>query len=734
MDFDLHVKQAIDHARGALRAGQKVDAATLLAALCGSPAVASAVPGVVRTLGLKPPAPHPRPAAKATLEPALAAVIERLQSAYEEPAAEPHAIGALALLRALLEDEPCRRALVDAGQSEASLERALVLLPPLPLDAETQRFLASYGRLLDEPRPLGPRVASLEAALRQLVLTLGQRRQRSAIVVAPSGTGKTLLVRELAHRLAARDRTILAELWDRRIFALQPHLLRLGVERTGELEERIDDLVKRLLDHPRVVLFIDDLHGLLNHSRPEAYQQLWYEVNAGRIACIACATPVEYRQHVAANETLLRCLAKIRLLPPTARETARILAARRAAVERYYGVGIPARLLDKIVALSDQWLPAGHQPGNAIELLDLAAGECKQAQRRRTRVNEATVTTAVEHRIGGSLGHLKRLTAAQVFAALAAKLRGQDETLRELAEAFVGGLGPLRMQDGPRGVFLFAGPTGVGKTQAARELERVLGGGRDCLVRIDANVLGGSGSDLGPAIAELYGPPPGYKGYDSGKPGLLARVRDLQESVVLFDEIEKAPVGVGDLLLQIMDEGRGQDVDGEPIDFRRSFIVFTTNAGNDVHRIRNPTDRDGAAPTAADVHRALRDCGFSKEFLGRLDQTFVFQPLDATAIREIFSLRLDELKRELRRQGRTLVVPRGLAKRASLAWRAPAGARHVSHRFERDLVRQLNLADKETKPAKLRRVRVALAPKGVKRTRRRVTGDTLVIEIACGAA
>jgi ATP-dependent Clp protease ATP-binding subunit ClpA len=733
MSFDQHVKRALDHAMRALRAGHEVDVATLVAALCESPAVTAKAPGLGKALGLDPPRRRRTRAGRPSLEPALLAAMERLQSAREEPEVKPRAIGAIELLRAVLDDKACRRALVDAGVAQAGLDRALGMLPPLPLDADTRRFLANYGRLLDETRPRGPRVASLEAALRQLALTLGQRRQRSAIVVAPSGTGKTWLVRELARRIAARDRCIPAELWDRRLYALQPHLLRLGIDRTGELEERVADLVHHLVDNPRLVLFLDDLHGMLDHARPETYQELWLEVAAGRIACIACATPVEYRQHVAAHETLVRCLPRIGLPPPTAKETARILEARRPSVEDYYGVRVPARLVGKIVALSDEWLPAGHQPANAIELLDLAAGVCKQGPRRRSRVTSAMVTCAVERKIGGSFTHLQRLTAAQVLRSLSAKLRGQDETLGELAEAFVGGLGPLRLQDGPRGVFLFAGPTGVGKTQAARELERVLGGGRTCLVRIDANVLGGSGGDLGPAIAELFGPPPGYKGYESGKPGLLARVRDLQESLVLFDEIEKAPPGVGDLLLQIMDEGRGQDVDGEPIDFRRSFIVFTTNAGNDTRRIRNPAERERFAPTVEDVHRALREAGFGREFLGRIDQTFVFQPLDDNAIREIFGLRLEQLKRALRQQGRTLEVPADLASRATQAWRAQAGARHVSHCFERDLLRQLNLADKETSPAKLRRVRVELAPQGGKRARRRVEGDTLVIEMAAGA-
>jgi ATP-dependent Clp protease ATP-binding subunit ClpA len=334
---------------------------------------------------------------------------------------------------------------------------------------------------------------------------------------------------------------------------------------------------------------------------------------------------------------------------------------------------------------------------------------------------------------GVPIEHAARLTAGGVFKALSAKIAGQADTLRELSDAFVAKLGSFHTDRGPRGVFLLAGPTGVGKTQSALELARSLGAGRDCLVRVDANTLGGSGYDLGPAIAELFGPPPGYTGYVRGQGAVLARVRDFPESVVLFDEIEKAPPGVANLLLQILDEGRTQDTDGQVLDFRHSFIVFTTNAGNAASGASpiGLSNRNGASPVPPDqrqVLSALRRMGFGDEFLGRIDRTFVFAPLGEEALREIFQLRMAELQAELTRRGLELEVPDGLAEHAVGDWAPRFGARHVAHRFERELRDQLSLAESNGQLLNIRRVRLVLGSGADKS--RTVEGDTLVINIA----
>jgi ATP-dependent Clp protease ATP-binding subunit ClpA len=472
---------------------------------------------------------------------------------------------------------------------------------------------------------------------------------------------------------------------------------------------------------------------LLLRGPADAFQELWQEIAAGRIACIGCATPSEYRQHVESSDILAQGFAKIRLDSPTSEQTIQILSMRKADIESHYGVSIPAELLAKTVALVERWLPASHQPRGAIEFLELAASERRRAIPPGIELTESLLTEVLERKIGVPILHPARLTAGDVFKALSAKIAGQTAPLRELSDAFVAKLGSFHSERGPRGVFLLAGPTGVGKTQAALELARVLGGGRDCLVRINANTLEGSGYDIGPATAELFGPPPGYTGYVRGQGAALGRVREFPESIVLFDEIEKAPPGVANLLLQILDEGRTQDMDGQVLDFRHSFIVFTTNAGNGDHGVHpiGLSAGDNMSRTGSEQDRvfsALHQMGFSDEFLGRIDRTFVFAPLGRDAIREVFTLRLADIKAELARRGLELEVPPGLEDHVVSDWSPRFGARHVTHRFERELSDQLNLAESEKQLTNIRRVRLAVSSGQGKR--RTIDGDTLVIEIS----
>jgi ATP-dependent Clp protease ATP-binding subunit ClpA len=729
--FDPAASAAVTVAKRALAEGAELDVHTLVAALCQSDLVMAKVPQLAELLPLGPLQPCREVVALVRMAPALCGPIRRLRHGRGE--AGPVEVGVFDLLRAILADADCRQVLEAAGVAASSLDQARALLPPEPLDSAARALLERYGRLLEESGPPHPSLAPAESVLVQLVQTLGQRKHRSAIVVGPSGSGKTSVVHELARRMVGRHPSIPMTLWNRCLFALQPHLLRSGADRAGELDQRVRSLVAVLSENPRLILFVDDIPTFLSRGPADAFQELWQEIAAGRIACIGCATPSEYRQYIESSDILAQGFAKIRLDSLTPEQTVQILSLRKADIESHYGVSIPAELLAKTVALVERWLPASHQPRGAIEFLELAANERRCALPPGIELSDSFLTEVLERKIGVPILHPARLTAVDVFKALSAKIAGQTEPLRELSDAFVAKLGSFHSERGPRGVFLLAGPTGVGKTQAALELARVLGGGRDCLVRINANTLEGSGYDIGPATAELFGPPPGYTGYVRGQGAALGRVREFPESIVLFDEIEKAPPGVANLLLQILDEGRTQDMDGQVLDFRHSFIVFTTNAGNGGHSV-NPIglsvgDHVSRAGSEQDrVFSALHRMGFGDEFLGRIDRTFVFAPLGQDAIREVFMLRLADIKAELARRGLELEVPPGLEDHVVGDWSPRFGARHVTHRFERELSDQLNLAESEKQLSNIRRVRLAVSSgQGKGRT---IDGDALVIEIS----
>jgi ATP-dependent Clp protease ATP-binding subunit ClpA len=246
-------------------------------------------------------------------------------------------------------------------------------------------------------------------------------------------------------------------------------------------------------------------------------------------------------------------------------------------------------------------------------------------------------------------------------------------------------------------VWFFCGPTGVGKTEAALALARILGGGDAALLQVNCNTLQGSGHDSGPAINVLLGPPPGYVGYVRGQGGVLSKVRDEPESVVLFDEIEKADPGVAKVLLQILDKGRVEDSAGNPLDFRRAFVVFTSNAGCDYdHRsIGFSDDAPNERPTVdvEAVKAELRQRGYGEEFMGRVDRFFQFQSLDAAAMRVVIGRQLDGIRKSAEERGFTFACQPDVIEHLASAWEPRFGVRHLQSILRQRVIEQLGLAE-----------------------------------------
>jgi ATP-dependent Clp protease ATP-binding subunit ClpA len=260
---------------------------------------------------------------------------------------------------------------------------------------------------------------------------------------------------------------------------------------------------------------------------------------------------------------------------------------------------------------------------------------------------------------------------------------------------------------------MFCGPTGVGKTETAVMLADILGGGRKALLRVDCNTLQGSGRDSGPAMNRLLGPAPGYIGYVRGQGGLLSKIRDMADSVVLFDEIEKADPGVGQIILQILDTGQTEDNDGSIIDFRRAFIIFTTNAGASYEREhRLGFTEGGEASTDAprvdveEVKTQLRATGHGEEFLGRHIRYFVFTTLDASAVDAVIEKQLNGLRGIAEERGYEFAWDTEVHERVSSRWQPRFGVRHLTTILRHRIREQLSIADAQGELKGIRKIRL----------------------------
>lgn len=662
------------------------------------------------------------------------------------------------LFATLVNSDPGRDALIARGVPQFVLAN----LQPKPSKARAEwrasaarlaaiQALSSYGRMLTETEPPHGRVVEREVTIKALVRTLSKMKRRNAIVIGPPGTGKSAIIYELARRIFHDDPSLTSRIREMDIFELSPTFLRSGASMVGQYEERVKNLLKVLTANPRIVLFIDEIHAMFQsgvHERgpfSDANESFKGALGRGEITCIGCTTPGEYRHSIEPDKALERRFGIIRLEPPSKEATLAILKGRHQQMEDYFApLKIPDAMLRRAIELTEEYLPSRFQPDKSIQLLDEACAYCATADEPPAEVGEASLMQALEDIIGHSIARTESLEEGSVFKSLSKKIVGQDEVLHEIARAFVAALGGWSKRSGPRGVFLFGGPTGVGKTETALELSKILGAGRESLIRVDCNTLQGSGSESGPIINRLLGVPPGYVGFARGQGGILSRVRDLPECVVLFDEFEKAGPAVGRLLLQIIDNGQVEDTEGNLLDFRRAFIIFTTNAGcvYDPHRLGfTGGDPDQPAIPAADLDglkRELRSLGLGEEFLARMTHILLFKGLDPVSIRTILGRQLDGLRRTSELKGLSLTWEPELITHLTAQWQPRFGVRFLGTVLRNRIVEQLGVAEAQGELRGVKSIRLEVLKLNPKDSRsdlsgvatRQRDGDSLVIRVA----
>ncbi|MDD3529723.1 MAG: ATP-dependent Clp protease ATP-binding subunit ClpA [Gallionellaceae bacterium] len=535
------------------------------------------------------------------------------------------------IAKAPQENSPAGRA-EPAGQ-EADAETA----GQSPLDAYTVNLneQALAGRI----DPLIGRDKELE----RVIQTLCRRRKNNPLLVGEAGVGKTAIAEGLARRVVENE--IPEILAGATVYALDMGALLAGTKYRGDFEQRLKAVLKQLTSNPGAILFIDEIHTLIGAGAAsggtlDASNLLKPVLSSGQLRCIGATTYNEFRGVFEKDHALSRRFQKIDVVEPSVDETIAILRGLKSRFESHHGVRYTNAALSTAAELSARYINDRHLPDKAIDVID----EAGAAQRILPKTRQKKVITNRE--IEDIIAKIARIPAKSVAADernalrtldrdLKAVVFGQDVAIDALANAIKMARSGLGNPQKPIGSFLFTGPTGVGKTEVARQLAYTLGVE---LIRFDMSEYMERH-----AVSRLIGAPPGYVGFEQG--GLLTEaISKTPYAVLLLDEIEKAHPDIYNVLLQVMDHGTLTDNNGRKADFRNVVIVMTTNAGAET---LTKTGIGFALPEKkgdemADIKRL-----FTPEFRNRLDATISFAPLSEEVILRVVDKFLMQLEDQL---------------------------------------------------------------------------------------
>lgn len=510
-----------------------------------------------------------------------------------------------------------------------------------PLSRE-EKFLRSCTRNLSaeaEAGQIDPLIGRDDEVTR-ICEILCCRRKNKPLILGESGSGKTALVEGLALRIVRGE--VPPALRDVRLYALNASSL---VSRfKGAFAEKLSEIAAVLKKVPNAVLFIDNLHMLINGNdgnSQEEYNALGHLVSDDRLRLIATTTFRAWRQTFSKDETLTRRLQAVELKPVTKAEAERIITGLVPKFEAFHGVHYAEDVVPRAVTLADRWITDRAFPDKAIDLIDELAGAAKLQRSpdddtvievSSDKLPELVARIAripvdqVETREDGELADLDKVVRETVY--------GQDEAVDAVVSAIRMSRSGLGSAERPVGSFLFTGPTGVGKTELARQLAKGMG---IPLLRFDMSEYAESHT-----VSRLIGSPPGYVGYGEG--GLLTeQVTKHPYSVVLLDEMEKAHPSLFNLLLQVMDHGKLTDASGREADFRNAVIIMTSNVGaRDIER----TSIGFESGSVGDEGEALKKA-FTPEFRNRLDAIVRFAPLSRDSVSRVVEKFLSELTTQL---------------------------------------------------------------------------------------
>jgi ATP-dependent Clp protease ATP-binding subunit ClpC len=570
--------------------------------------------------------------------------------------------------------------------------------------------------LIEKAQDMEP-VIGREREIDMVIGILSRKNKNNPALIGEPGVGKTAIAEGLAQRMAMGS--VPPQLKEKKLVSLNMANLVAGTKYRGEFEERLRDVLAEIRRCGDVILFVDEMHTIVGAGAAEgaidAANIFKPALGRGELQMLGATTLTEYRKYIEKDPALERRFRPVMVEEPSKETTLTILKGLKPGLERHHHIRITDEAMKEAVRLSVRYLPELFLPDKAIDLLDEGAArarleelhqgkgaarqeleqelqdavrECRYERaaelrdkmqrisarggegRRSRAVTGVDVAWAVSARTGIPVGRLtagERERLLNLEAVLSARVVGQNQAVRGVAEAVRRGYSGVRDGNRPIASLLFTGPTGVGKTELCRVLAEELFGARDALIRLDMTEYMEKHS-----VSRLIGAPPGYVGFEDGGK-LTEAVRRRPYCLVLLDELEKAHRDVAGILLQIMEEGELTDSTGRRVSFKNTIVVMTSNIGAE---LKGEGLGFRPAGRAGEMDGALRQA-FSPEFLGRVDQIVCFEPLGAGAMDAIAWKYLREVQARLDQMGIELQLPEELAHDLGCRCGKKAGARSL---------------------------------------------------------
>ncbi|MBI3902643.1 MAG: ATP-dependent Clp protease ATP-binding subunit ClpA [Nitrosomonadales bacterium] len=522
---------------------------------------------------------------------------------------------------------------------------------PQKQDADTEQESGSDGALHEYTLDLNAQAQAgkidpligRELELERVIQTLCRRRKNNPLLVGEAGVGKTAIAEGLARRIVEND--VPEILKDAHVYSLDMGSLLAGTKYRGDFEQRLKAVLKELSEAKHAILFIDEIHTLIGAGAAsggtmDASNLLKPALSSGALKCIGATTYQEYRGIFEKDHALSRRFQKVDVTEPSVEQTIEILKGLKQRFETHHGIKYSAAALTSAAELSARFINDRHLPDKAIDVIDEAGAAQrvlpKSKQKKLVGKHEIEEIIAKIARIPArTVSHDDRNTLRNLDRDLKATVFGQDKAIDALSRAIKMSRSGLGNPQKPIGSFLFSGPTGVGKTEVARQLAYSMG---MPLHRFDMSEYMERH-----AVSRLIGAPPGYVGFDQG--GLLTEAISKQpHCVLLLDEIEKAHPDIFNILLQVMDHGTLTDNNGRKADFRNVVIIMTTNAGAET---LNKTQIGFSKTSSAGDEMAEIKRMFTPEFRNRLDAIVSFAALDKEVILRVVDKFLMQLEEQL---------------------------------------------------------------------------------------